>query len=72
MRQAASELGLDIDGIYRRDLLAVSVIFKAEDQESWVYSDWKKDWDYTLIYRTIRNLAWTLNLERSIVASAGA
>ncbi len=60
-RQAARELGFRIESIYKRDLLSVSVMFKVQDEENWVYSDWKKDWDQDLIFRTICNFAWALN-----------
>ncbi len=72
MKKAAAELGLHIEGVHKRDLLAVSVLLKTHDEENWVYSDWEKDWDEDLIYKTIRNLAWALNFERVLIASAGA
>lgn len=71
MKRAASELGLSIESVYKRNLLSVSVIFKTRNEENWVYSDWKKDWDEDLIYKTIRSLAWALNFERILIASAG-
>jgi len=72
MKKAASELGMHIEGVHKRDLLAVSVLFKTHGEENWVYSDWEKDWDEDLIYKTIRNLAWALNFERVLITSAGA
>ncbi|UCD73003.1 MAG: hypothetical protein JSW01_06070 [Candidatus Bathyarchaeota archaeon] len=71
VKQAAKELGLRIESIYKRNLLSVSVMVKVQDEENWVYSDWKKDWDQDLIYRTICNYTWALNFEKVILSSAG-
>ena len=71
VKQAAKELGLHIESSYKRNLLSVSVMFKFQDEENWVYSDWKKDWDQDLIYRTICNFAWALNSEKLLLSSAG-
>ena len=71
VKQAAKELGFHIEGIYKRNLLSVSVKFKVQNEENWVYSDWKKDWDQDLIYRTICNFAWALNSEKLLFSSAG-
>lgn len=72
VRQAALELGFRIERIYKRNLLSVSVQFKVRNEENWVYSDWKKDWDQDLIHRTIRNFAWALNSEKLLFSSSGA
>lgn len=71
VKQAARELGLRIESVYKRNLLSVSVIFKAQDEENWVYSDWNKDWDQDLIYRTICNFAWAVNSEKVLFSYAG-
>jgi len=72
MKRAATELGLNTESAQKRNLLSVSVVFKTRMEENWVYSDWKKDWDEDLIYKTIRSLAWALNFERILITSAGA
>jgi hypothetical protein len=71
VRQAARELGSRIESIRSQNLLSVGVMFRYQNNERWVYSDWNKEWDKDLIYRTIRNFAWALQLETTQISSAG-
>jgi len=71
MKRAALELGLRTEIAYKQDLLSTSILFKTRDGENCVYSDWNKDWDSDLIYKTIRSFAWASRFERISCASIG-
>jgi hypothetical protein len=59
-KKAAQDLGIRLDGVFRRDSSAVSVYYELKGQENWVYSDWEPAFDEDEVYDLIRGLAFAL------------
>jgi len=59
-KRAAQDIGIQLDGVLRRDTLAVSVYYEKNGKEDWVYSDWEKNFSEEKIYDIIRDLTFVL------------
>ena len=59
-KKAAQDLGVRLDGVFRRHTSAVSVYYELDGRESWVYSDWESTFNENDIYDMIRGLAFAL------------
>ena len=59
-KRVAQDLGIKLDGVFKRNTSAVSVYYELNGQENWVYSDWESAFNEKDIYDLIRGLAFAI------------
>ena len=57
---AARDIGVQLDGVLKRNTLAVSIYYEKGGKENWVYSDWEKNLSREKIYEIVRDLTFIL------------
>jgi hypothetical protein len=59
-KKVAQDLGIRLDGVFKRNTSTVSVYYEMNGSENWVYSDWESTFNENDIYDMIRGLAFAL------------